>query len=373
MRRETWEAIRTLAEVWRKCPVVDRYTSPLRAASAPSANALVRHLQEIFAGYGAFAAYPLRQALLLGMLPDFDSGVPGASDFIDDGRNVLAAHIATVAWIRSRLPGYPQLYVPHLASGTTLTTTDFTFDLPWHRTHLLAGLQFESHPVGVEDRLGCSPVDLRPAAVKLGAALAKEESWLRFREARGNLNPQALTEVRAARKSVKQRLRPSEVDAFEPGLILPRDALRRRLLAEEIETLAGYARLYVDAFSAVDELIALVADSVFSELVTYGAVARIPNVESVVVEPGGNAISFETTGSVRLLRLGQLVLLAHPLIQDCIRVESIGWHFQEEEVFAIPEGIGVRVEAGTEIVRVRGTILRDSAGVFEEVAGEIVR
>ena len=67
---------------------------------------------------------------------------------------IEAAHRMTLAWLRSRLAGYPILRAPQLAPGTPLTTFEMTIHYTWTKEELSGGLNQMPAPPGVPDLLG---------------------------------------------------------------------------------------------------------------------------------------------------------------------------------------------------------------------------
>ncbi|OLT37049.1 hypothetical protein BJF82_10440 [Kytococcus sp. CUA-901] len=272
---------------------------------------------------------PMMLPVLGGDRPSVPPTVLG--EWIQDAAQVERAHRATIAWLRSRLPGYPQLPAPQLARGTQLTTHEFTRRLVWTRHELAAGFQFQDPSVVPLRTLGATEEHAARAAEatrRLSRALAQTGEWQRLAEATAVLSSSDRAELLAARKTINKVLKPEAIDAYEPELALPRDAYRRQVVADAVDTLNGASHEFAVAFEDVDRLLEFSCSMVFGQLAVY----RTVSVESVTdlgsdnEEPG--CVEF-AIASESYVDPGALCWLNDPLLPDAVFLTAVTYDFDQ--------------------------------------------
>jgi hypothetical protein len=277
-----WSAVSEQAQEWASIPLVQRFASQL-PRNADRLNQGVPALLQEWAAMGAGTWVHGRPLLLAPYVPLFD-GMPGrgAADvperemaaFFEAASRVYAAHRGTVAWLRSRLPGYPQLPAPQLAPGTPWTTREYTWRMVWLRAELGAQLQFASQPSSaVAEALGIGPkvaATLETMARAVGSALEQHPVLLRLAEASAVLGPVDHAALRAARRDLRGSLTEGQVDAHEPRAALPRAQFRENITQARIARLDGPARVFAEAFASADDLIARAGSDIFGQLALFG-------------------------------------------------------------------------------------------------------
>lgn len=356
-----WQAVAEHASAWANLPVFLRFAAQLPRNAGQRSSGLPGLLQHVSAGGGMVASHPLRLGTNVPeMLPlvhaDASSVPPDVLEaWLEDASRVEGAHRVTVAWLRSRLPGYPRLPAPHLARGTALTTDEFTWRLPWTREELIAGFQFQNPPAEPLQVLGATDQDAAradEAARRLAVALAGTEQWRRLQAADAALSSGDRADLAAARKVVADALKPSVVDAHEPDLAIPRDAYRQQVVDDTVGALIGSAREYADAFDAADQLIELACSDVFGQLAVHGTVALNGITDLAAHGAGPGTVAFTVEDTVHL-ETGSVVWLDDPLLADAVHLTGLS--------FSIDQAIGVRVRA-------TGRVLLGSADVWPRPA-----
>lgn len=328
-----WRAVEDQAKVWQDVDVVEAFSAALPRNASDQGSGLPRLLQELDAAGAWVNSRPLRAASSVKMLlgqprPLIPTGPSSElNKWLDLARPVEAALVRNVAWLRSRLPGYPTIRLPQLEPNAPLTTDEFSWRLPWLPPQLRRGLQFQAGP-GLGPALGTSSGmgwALDNASRRVAGALRQTEEWNAFESARRDLDEGSASEVTAARRVVRTRLHPQAVDAHEPKLALRRDAYRQAVVAEEITHLVGSARRYCDTFDAVDSLIEDSASEVFGQLVAYGPPQLEPQPVDLAVQGGAPVtVSFTSSGQ-DWIGTGQLMWLDDELVQDAVHVAAVAF------------------------------------------------
>lgn len=340
-----WQAVAEHASAWAHLPVLRRFATQLPRNAGQRSSGLPGLLQHVSAGGGMVASHPLRLGTNVPqMLPLAHGGAPSVPPdvlkaWLEDASRVEGAHRVTVAWLRSRLPGYPRLPAPHLALGTPLTTNEFTWRLPWTREELVAGFQFQNPPAKPLQALGATEQDAaraNEAARRLAGALADTEQWQRLQAADAALSPGDRADLAAARKVVADASKPSVVDAHEPDLAIPRDAYRQQVVDDAVDALIGPAREYADAFDAADRLIELACSDVFGQLAVHDTVALNGVTDLAANGAGRGTVAFTVEETVPL-DIGTVVWLDDPLFADAVHLTGLSYSFDQ--------AIGMRVRA----------------------------
>lgn len=334
---EVWRAVEALASAWRNSPAVRDFARELPRNSAQRSLGLSGLLQEVAASASPFFQHPLLLGSKLrwaaGQLPGVDSeSLAQYPSWLDAADRVEFAARLTVAWVRSRLPRYPQLLAPELAPGGPLTTDEFTFDIVWRREDRKRGMQLRNPPPDIgaalqaDDLLGPA---LESATRSLASRLRATEEWTRFGVATESLQDSDREELRAVWRGAKRRLAPAEIDAYEPNLAMRRAEYRRAVVDESTESLSGASRDYASAFSAANSMVDRAVVDVLGQLACFEV--RTLRVQNVEVSPGPpRAVRFEAADDdieVVLLRPGELAWLDDSVVRDAVFVTgtSFSW------------------------------------------------
>ncbi len=359
---QLWRAIEAQAKSWAVLPIFLRFAAQLPRNAPQRSRGVPGLLQHMQAGGGWVGSRPLRLGFIAEQLLD---GLPGPSQggideefapWLDDARRVESAHRDTVAWLRSRLPGYPSLPAPHLAPGTPMTTTEFTWRLIWAPRERAQGLQFLSAPPQTGPVLQTTEGELRrldETARALAAALERTDEWTRLVAATGALDSDARASLRRTRSALRLRLAEEAVTAHEPSLAMIRDNYRHVALSEEIEALPRAAREYSDAFGFADQLVETVASDVFGQLAAYGEPLQYPPPQHLDVGAGSPQMVTFTISDSMWSETGSIVWVNDPLVPDAVHITTVT----------------VNINAVTgDVQRVTGTVLAGTAAAWRPTA-----
>ncbi len=325
-----WEMIREQATVWAGIPIFQRFAAQLPRNAPQRVSGLPGLLQHVEAGGGRVSECPL---LLGSDIPPMIAVIPGLdprslgttwTSWLRDAQRVEFAHRDTVAWIRSRIPGYPSLPAPQLAPGTPLTTPELAGRLIWTPRERSQRLQFQPAPPKAPSILEATEEQRRrldESARSVAAAFEHADEWERLAAATEALDRDARASLRHVRGQLKHRLAPQAVDAYEPDLVMSRERYRQVVLSEELNTLTGTAREYADAFDAADQLVETAASDIFGQLVAYGEPTTFTRPQDLDMQPTApnRVITFIHTGAT-LPEIGMVVWIDDPLVPDAVHI-----------------------------------------------------
>lgn len=328
-----WQSARALADSWRQLPSIQSFAAHLpRNVRTPSGD-IAGHLQEIHAGdssTGHISAHPLRARVIIQLfqqLPMFGQTPIGWEAWVRNAEIIEMAHKYMMGWLRSRMPGYPNLPAPQLAAGTYLTTLQYTDRVTWSREERGFGYQFSDVPQAICLLLqtsGAQARSLAGATRELVTELSKSPQWIALAEARGRLRPSEITELSAARKKIASQLTDEKVAAHSTRLF---DIFnfRVKVLEEVLDTLSPDCARYAYAFKRANDFLDLVASDAFGQLVAYGTPNGERSPQSVDFRPGSTQLINFTRANTNAhffdrLELGQLVHIETPLGTEVVRL-----------------------------------------------------
>lgn len=338
---EMWSAVARQSAVWRLAPVVARFNKSLPwnapvTEVATGAGTVPSMLQSLVAGAGGMM-HPLRLGSVVPMLlsQDFfsDEAVPedDLATWLESAAQVEACHTLLLAWVRSRLPGYPILRAPQLAEGTTFSESDtFSFRFPWTLEERRWGLQYAPRPPELGKQLE-APIadDFGDAALDLAKAFKESTAWREFEEAHSALNLDAKQHLSFAKAELRRRVAPDRVDAHEEGRLQDRNVFREHETATIVDALAGRAGRYAHAFTAIDELLTLVLCDVFGELTCRGGTRELDVLD--LVFPDARTVEFTNMDPDWHVNGGEVVWLKSSAIRDAVRIEAAQFSFNQLE------------------------------------------
>lgn len=340
---EVWASLEDFSTRWRQAPPVVDFADRLRARATPHATGFARQLQEMYGRYSMLRGLPLRNWSMLNFFSQ--SGLPGdmawtapegeMAAFMQDAYKLEAAMLDSVHWVRSRLPGYPLIPAPQLARHAPASTTEFTWRIPWRREILSSGLQFSASPPISAKALNLSPEDgleFNRSVSRLLGGLQQSDEWLRYVDTFSLLdNDVVRTDLRTARVAIGARLRPEEIDKYEPGRVLRRYEYRVSVVKDEISKLSGGAREFTDAFGLIDEKIEFVLSNVLGSLVINYPIHEIRGVEELALSPSdnGTTVEFLQRPLQLILDPGDVVFIDDPLVEDAVQLLEIEFSFSK--------------------------------------------
>ena len=346
-----WSSILELSEEWSKTPIAGAVSEQLPRNNPPSSlgihsNGVPSFLQRLNASYHTFL-HPMMlgtrvQALKEEPLPILaeESLVDGdaLNAWLGNATRLEYAHRLFLEWIRSRLPGYPNLRAPQLANGTPLTTGELTQEFIWHRSEFGRGTQYQSAPFEVPAVLGLESHGHKVLLDKCRAVAdeaSKSDAWRTFGRLVQSLSEDTKIQLRLAKASLRDQLTDEKLDLHEEHAAWPRLEYRTHTMDSAIKGLSGDALEYSIAFGEVNSLLGLVCCDIMGELSLYGPPDRIDASSLEFPHPGENRVQFKVPME-RGLRLDvrQLIKLNTPLVKDAVRVENVSMSFDvatEEE------------------------------------------
>lgn len=341
--KEVWDAVRSLADVWRESEIIQQLRGQLPGNNS-STTGIPEMLQNIDAGTGLVSTEPLltnKWVLVGAQLPLVNFETPGLAEFFSRMQPVGFAAECNTAWLRSRLPAYPLIPVPHLTLNTHLTSTEICPGLGWRREALQGGLQFESTPRGVAQMLGLAQGDHDQTARGLAHALEAAPQWRTFTEILSMLTEADRRQLKEARRILKPLLTTRAVDNHEPDQMLRRHGYRRDQVADVVNALDGRSRELARSFEEVSDLIDLVSLRVLGQLVAYKGPVEVSNVEGL--EREGRIVRFRSADWIPR----GIVRIADPLTPDVAIITGISCHIEETGVMVNRYEAEMLLAAGT--------------------------
>jgi hypothetical protein len=257
--REVWSAAARLGRAIGESEEATAVRAAL-GGGGEDAPAYSQVLAQVFAGGGPFDAQPLILAHNLARHPQVEEVVidPAGRAFFAATETLTNVTFAFVEWLRSRLPGYPQLKLPHIDARASRVAEEGWPDarFPWLLEMRGLRFQFLGAPPDLASHLALADggVEVRAALEALTAAVLSSPPLAGFAEARAAASPDD-EQLRALLREFRNRLRPERLDAVEPALSMRRMQYRRaQLIAVERLASAAVADYYA-AFRGVDNMI----------------------------------------------------------------------------------------------------------------------
>lgn len=326
-----WKAVRDLARTWAETPTVSRMVAHLpdnaKDQRGTTAATVASLLQGLRAGYGGLFNRPLLLGTAVPFILQQPLGFPPGprvsetnyQQWLTTAKATDQAHRVTVAWLRSRLPGYPILRAPQLARGTSYTTEHFSTRITWIGEELGAGLQFTDTPPRVPQLLEATDAQselLNKQTRLLATALRGTPEWKTFTSRQRQLTSTDKAALQSCKRLIGQRI--GETDD-EGGNLFDDDARRQHHTKRTIDELAGPARAYAYAFDTASALIERTAGDIFGQLVAYGDPATITSAKIDIPRPGIVHIRVENTWDHHP---GNIIRIDDPLFADAFEVNG---------------------------------------------------
>jgi hypothetical protein len=329
---DTWAALRDLAGCWRACSSTETFIAGLPTVSLTPLTGIADVLQDMYASMSSLFSNPLLFAnnlpLAASVMPNVNMGRIESANrgWFQAARHIEEAHRQTVAWLRSRLPGYPNLPAPQLARDTPLTTGEFSPRVVWRSGERSKGLQLGDVPASIGQLLtnghsGSGSVN--EATRALVSSLVSTAEWTQLSERHDQLDDATRLALREARARTKTLLSPTAIDKHEPSLVLPRAAYREHVVATTLSELEPTARAYADAFDEADRIIEGACSRVFG-LLTCLPILNTAGTEIEII-PGRPTTTRFRTQDFRLELPGPmpLVCLGDPMLPDALLVTGV--------------------------------------------------
>jgi hypothetical protein len=350
-----WSAVADLAEAWAQTPLIQELNT-MTLTGTRSKSGIAKLLQELDAGGAQICGHPLalatqvRYGLSVQPYAAKDVRAEELGVFRGLSQRVEVVHFSTVAWMRSRLPGYPMLTSPQLVRESAWTTEAWTHRYPWRRADLAAGLQYQDQLETASLLGSLEGVRFAPLTTALSSALKETPEWLVFGAARAGLTSSDLDQLKAACAELRGLLAADTIDRYEPNLAVRRAQYREHHTRHVVESMTGPAGAYARALGAVNDIIDLVTVDVLAQLTRFGRPVSVVPTSLALDEAGENWITADLTDEMHtvFIRPGRLVQLANPLTPDLIRVESTSFTMNDV----------------TTRIRIRGRVLPNSRSLL---------
>jgi len=321
-----WTAVEDLANNWSTSPIVLRQKNAITAPINSNEQYMwLDGISQLKVMFSDAIHQPLKLAqqlpFICGALPEIE--LP--QQFVNDSVVVHRAAVASLAWFRAQLPGYPIFQTPHFGRYTNLTTEEFTFRTPWRREDLARGLQFKGLDASIAGSLLLPrPKDFEISVQNLLTAVKGTDEWSDFVVSRARLTLVDRELLRAARLRVSENLAPAALDEFEPKVAIVRAERRAEVVQQEIANLAGSAGEYALAFDRIDVLLEEIVIDFVSHFVFFGGPKLVKPLGEIEFTPGKpGTLKFDASDP---LDTGALVRIDDPIFSGHARVNQITVH-----------------------------------------------
>lgn len=282
-----WNTVAALGSALYDSPVIRRVCEPVRQSNIEVPRLNYQELDGTSLLLLLFHQYMRTQPLLMGVrlvaAGAYELGQPqSARAWLDDAVTVGTTFQAMIELLRSRLPGYPMLHVPHLCTGSPRRMDPYEFTgFPWDPEQRDAQLQRNSPPE--LDALGGDYCACAELLLDTARHLQERLAWRRLAAARDELSDADVRTLIELNNQFAARLRPHEVDArIRPG---EQHTYAEAVLNELIVTSEGAVGEYLAAFEVVDQLITVVA----AYLQGFAFKGKIPVIEPRRMDLGPDA------------------------------------------------------------------------------------
>lgn len=342
--------------------MVQEFNAALPQNSNPRGNSLTDAIQMAYAGGGGVLANPLRARSLLpfasSMQPEglLEAVLREHHSWWEAAWRIEVAAFDTLNWIRSQLPGFPMLPAPQLAADSPLTTNEYTRREAWPSGLQSLGLGGKDMPGNVSNVLLANRQQkdsIQRATRLVLQSLESSPQWSRLTEVRARLSKDDIRELLAAKRRLRERLKPHAIDEYEDSRAMLRDWYRIHATETEVASLSGAASDFAVAFEEAGLLAEDAVGTIFGQLVCVGI--HEVDVENVEVWPGppGTARFRLSMDGFRFPQIGDLVWVRDPVLPDVVSITGVSFNFSQLD---------------GELVQVRGSILSGSGDGFARLS-----
>jgi hypothetical protein len=286
MAEHLWTTATALADSLRETPRVE---SLLRAFD-PDAGDLAKRVSDVMSPYSWLRISPLllgvrlnRMSVTAQLLRDTND-----QDWLADAVEAGTGFQVVVEFLRSRLPGYPVLRVPHRRPGSAYlieTDANFFHNFSWEQRLSRLGL----HQTGPPDmtKLGGSD-DCAELLYELVAELAQREAWRQFADAQAALSDADRAILTEVGKRFAAEVTKDAVVEHAGSRRKAQYEYRMAVLEEHVASTSGAVLKYLHAFERVDELISIVAAFMQTVIVRHQLASVAP--EQMDLGQGGEVV-----------------------------------------------------------------------------------
>ncbi|MFB7860054.1 hypothetical protein [Rhodococcus qingshengii] len=326
---ETWKATQQVADLWLQSPLIERFVKELPTNNL-STTGIPEMLRSIDGSTGLVSNEPLipnKWHLVAQQLPMVDLNTLGGRQYLAETQPISDAARSNTAWLRSRLPRFPNIPVPQLAPNTNRTSRELGHGLPWLREMQTGGLENRTTPPMVSDLLRIDSATYAESVQELAKAMAETPEWTAYEEISKTLTKADRATLIAFRSKLAPSLRDNAVNRFEPDRALRRERYRDDQVSTAVQQLSGIPAQFAEAFDKVDDLIDLVSLRVLGQLIAYGSPVHIEDARDL--DRNHNEISFGS--DTPTVGRSTIVKIADPLTPDYAIVTGFSWHSDESE------------------------------------------
>lgn len=270
---DLWQATGALADALKEMPTLRTFRRAFDLED--QRDDFRQRLSEVTARYSPLRYQPMLLGLRLNEMQATGQLLQSKHDhaWLQAAVEAGGAFQVVVEYLRSRLPGYPMLRVPHLRGGSPHVFDDpwFIRGFPWDPEVRALSLHLASPPdmtkLGGTDNCDGLIADLLEA-------LQERRSWTRFSETRKALaeaDRRALSEMG---REFAAKVEGEPVTEAVGELSMARFNYRRAVLQETVVSAEGAVAGYLAAFEAIDELITVVA-ALMGTIITSGGLFAV--------------------------------------------------------------------------------------------------
>lgn len=266
---DLWDGAAAFAKAFSTSPRVERF---VRAYDLEGNDDLARRLYEFTVTYSPLKSAPILIGPRLNQIPQTEELLATGDDVMEwlgDAMAVGEAFQIAIEFLRSRLPRYPVLRVPHRKRGSPclLETDPFFFNyFPWDRDLARHSMQLAPTPPDMTT-VDCE-TDCHEELQQMAAALSEWRSWERFAEISKNLDEDDVAGLNEMNKTFAAAVKNEVVEEEAGDLLLSQYQYRSAVLEELVEAAQGRAKEYLLAFEGVDSLMAIVAGLIETLVIT---------------------------------------------------------------------------------------------------------
>lgn len=309
-----WTNFHTFAQAMKEAPKVVRVREAFDLADP--AKPLQRDLSQITGMMSPIRQHPLLMGHHLARLPPIQAFVENEehAKWLRDLNEVGGALTVAIEFLRSRIPGYPSFRVPHLWTGSpyTYAETFVVAGFPWDAELRRMGLQLQGPPpVG---RILESQADFAGLLNAAAAELNASDASASFVDARAAMQPADWDQLREIGRTFAERVTDDAVTAAAGDFLLQRFQYRSAILELLVAEADGRARIYMEAFERLNELLNVAVALVETTVISAG----LPSVQpmQLVLGAGGELrpAYFVTLDADPFLHPGSIIHLAGPAV-----------------------------------------------------------
>ena len=257
---------------------------------------------------------------------------PSDEVWLSDAVEVGTTFSVAIEYLRSRLPGYPMLRVPHRRKGSPyLIESGMLFhSFPWNRAMSKFGLQLQAKPPDLSNLGGASGAS---ELTDLAGVLMEREAWQRFTAAEAALTSsdvEALSEIGSAFTCATSD---EELDKATDGTVGAAWSYRMATLRALVDSSEGRVHDYLRGFEDVHELITFAAAIAGTAIIRGEIPSVIPG--DMVIGPGpefrrSEALVAAISESFSFTNPGEVVVLKEgPTPDGVIRIERVTFKLDE--------------------------------------------